>query len=62
MKRQRKKELMEKKATFLRQAKEFRTYGKILCIHGETFHDKLNGAIAVELAEVCELLAQTCEK
>ena len=46
----------EQKEKLLRQAKEFRALAKLLC-RGETFREKLNGAIAVGLAEVCESLA-----
>ena len=53
---------MNKKETFLRQAREFRAIGKILSIHGESFREKLMGAIAVGLAEVCEMLAGEAEE
>ena len=46
----------EQKQVLLRQAMQFRALGK-LC-RGETFREKLNGAVAVGLAEVCESLAE----
>jgi len=51
-----------KSITLRNQAREFRALGNILCINGKTFHDKLNGAIAVGLAEVCEMLAEVAEQ
>lgn len=48
---------VSEKEEFLRMAREFRAFGNILCVHGVTFREKLNGAIAIGLAEVCELMA-----
>ena len=50
--------LEEQVKGFQNQARQFRVFGRILCVHGETFQKKLNGAIAYGLAEVCEMLAE----
>ena len=49
--------MSEQVEEFRRLERGFRTFGNLLCVHGKTFRDKLNGAIAIGLAEVCELLA-----
>jgi hypothetical protein len=56
------KEFEERRATLLRQAREFRAIGNLLSRSGETFRQRLNGAIATGLAEVCEMLAQAVEE
>jgi len=61
-KRAKKKEYRAQAKQYLEFGREFRALGKVLSIHGETFHEKLNGAIAVGLAEVCELLAEVAEQ
>jgi len=54
--------MSSEKQEFLRQARQFRAIAKVLCIHGQTFQEKLNGAIAWGLADVCELLAEATEQ
>lgn len=48
---------VSEKEEFRSMARQFRAFGNILCVRGTTFHEKLNGAIAIGLAEVCELLS-----
>jgi len=54
--------MSSEKEEFLRLGRQFRAFAKILCINGETFEEKLNGAIAWGLADVCELLAEATEQ
>ena len=49
---------MNKKEKLLSQAQQFRAIGNLLCIKGKTFKEKSDGAIAIGLAEVCEMLAE----